>query len=59
MLLQAPMLLTFCSDFHRMRQWLKISGAADNFDNFMSFMIGAINAVLPLKTSRSRLRTRD
>ena len=46
MVLQAPIVMTFCSDFHRMRKWLKISNAPDNFDNFMSFMIGAIDATL-------------
>lgn len=46
MVLDAPILLTFCADFHRMRQWLRISHAPDNFDNFMSFMIAAIDAIL-------------
>ncbi|MBP7591226.1 MAG: nitroreductase family protein [Chloroflexi bacterium] len=46
MVLDAPVLLTFCADFHRMRQWLRVSDAPDNFDNFMSFMIGAIDATL-------------
>jgi nitroreductase len=46
MVLEAPILLTFCADFHRMRQWLRISDAPDNFDNFMSFMIAAIDAIL-------------
>ena len=46
MVLDAPVLLTFCADFHRMRQWLRLSDAPDNFDNFMSFMIAAIDAVL-------------
>lgn len=46
MVLDAPVLLTFCADFHRMRQWLRISNAPDNFDNFMSFMIAAIDATL-------------
>jgi len=46
MVLEAPLLLTFCADFHRMRHWLRISNAPDNFDNFMSFMIAAIDAVL-------------
>ncbi len=46
MVLEAPALLTFCADFHRMRQWLRISHAPDNFDNFMSFMIAAIDAIL-------------
>ena len=46
MVLDAPVLLTFCADFHRMRHWLRLSEAPDNFDNFMSFMIGAIDATL-------------
>ena len=46
MVLEAPLLLTFCADFHRMRHWLRLSDAPDNFDNFISFMIGAIDAVL-------------
>ena len=46
MVLEAPLLITFCADFHRMRQWLRISNAPDNFDNFMSFMIAAIDATL-------------
>jgi nitroreductase len=46
MVLNAPVLMTFCADFHRMRRWLQISHAPDNFDNFMSFMVAAIDAVL-------------
>ncbi len=46
MVLEAPILITFCADFHRMRQWLRISNAPDNFDNFMSFMVAAIDAIL-------------
>ena len=46
MVLDAPVLLTFCADFHRMKSWLRLSEAPDGFDNFMSFMIGAIDAIL-------------
>lgn len=46
MVLEAPVLLTFCADFHRMRRWLRLREALDNFDNFMSFMIASIDAVL-------------
>lgn len=46
MVLEAPVLLTFCADFRRMRQWLEISEAPSNFDNYMSFMIAAIDAIL-------------
>jgi nitroreductase len=46
MVLDAPVLLTFCADFRRMRRWLHLSGAPDSFDNFMSFMVAAIDAIL-------------
>jgi nitroreductase len=46
MVTEAPVLLTFCADFHRMRQWLEINEAPQNFDNLMSFMIASIDAVL-------------
>ena len=46
MVTEAPALLTFCADFHRMRQWLELSEAPANFDNFMSFMIASIDATL-------------
>lgn len=46
MILDAPLMITFCADFHRMRQWLKLRQAPDNFDNFLAFMIGSIDAIL-------------
>jgi len=50
MVVDAPVLLTFCADFHRMRRWLNISDAPDNFDNYFSFMVGAIDAILVSQT---------
>ncbi|MFN8672323.1 MAG: nitroreductase family protein [Candidatus Sericytochromatia bacterium] len=50
MVLEAPVLVTFCSDFSRMRKWLEINEAKENFDNFMSFMIGSIDATLVSQT---------
>ncbi|RSD22316.1 nitroreductase family protein [Mesobacillus subterraneus] len=46
MVIDAPILLTFCADFNRMRKWLSVNEAPVHFDNFMSFMIGAIDATL-------------
>lgn len=46
MVLEAPVFLTFCADFHRMRRWLQVSQAPDNFDNLLSFMVAAIDAIL-------------
>ncbi|MEQ6391228.1 nitroreductase family protein [Bacillaceae bacterium S4-13-58] len=46
MVVDAPVLLTFCADFNRMRKWLTLNEAPLQFDNYMSFMIGAIDATL-------------
>lgn len=46
MVMDAPVLVTFCADFHRMRRWLRINEAPENFDNLMSFLIGMIDATL-------------
>ncbi|RHW43389.1 NADPH-dependent oxidoreductase [Neobacillus notoginsengisoli] len=46
MVVDAPVLLTFCADFNRMRKWLALNDAPVHFDNYMSFMIGAIDATL-------------
>jgi nitroreductase len=46
MVTEAPVLITFCADFHRMRLWLEASSAPMNFDNLMSFMIASIDATL-------------
>lgn len=46
MVLEAPVFVTFCADFNRTREWLKLRQAPLNFDNPMSFMIGAIDAIL-------------
>jgi len=51
MVLDAPVFLTFCADFHRMRRWLELREAPDNFDNFFSFMVAAIDAVLASQTT--------
>jgi nitroreductase len=46
MVVDAPVLVTFCADFNRMRHWLRLSAAPDNFNNFMGFMVAAIDAIL-------------
>ena len=51
MVVEAPVLLTFCADFHRMRRWLALSGAPDNFDNLMSFLVAAMDAALVAQTT--------
>jgi nitroreductase len=46
MVVEAPVQVTFCADFRRMRKWLALNDAPDNFGDFFAFMIGAIDAVL-------------
>ena len=46
MVLDAPVQVTFCADFRRMRKWLAANDAPDNFNDFFSFMIGAVDAAL-------------
>ena len=51
MVLQAPLLVTFCADTHRTRRWLKLREARDNFNNFKSFMVGAIDAAITAQSA--------
>ena len=50
MIVDAPVFLTFCADFYRMRRWLSLSDAPDNFDNIFGFMVAAIDAILVSQT---------
>jgi FMN reductase (NADPH) len=44
--LQAPVLLTFCADFQRFDQWCRQRNAEPGYDNFLSFITAAIDALL-------------
>lgn len=46
MVLEAPVILTFCADFNRFNQWCRMRKAEPGYDNFLSFMTGAIDALL-------------
>lgn len=46
MVREAPVFLTFCADFRRMRKWLRINDAPDNFGDFFAFLVAAIDAIL-------------
>lgn len=43
---QAPVILTFCADFNRFNKWCKQRDAEPGYDNFLSFMTAAIDALL-------------
>jgi nitroreductase len=46
MVLQAPVLLTFCADWHRMNLWCRRSDAEPGFDNFLSFLVAFADAMI-------------
>jgi nitroreductase len=46
MITKAPNVLTFCADFNRFNKWCKQSNAEPGYDNFLSFMTAAIDALL-------------
>ena len=46
MVTQAPVVLTFCADFNRFSKWCKLREAEPGYDNFLSFMTAAIDALL-------------
>ncbi|MDD4645182.1 MAG: nitroreductase family protein [Bacteroidales bacterium] len=46
MVLSAPVHLTFCSDFNRFSQWCTQRNADPGYDNYLSFLTGATDALL-------------
>lgn len=50
MVKNAPVVLTFCADFRRFSEWCKLRDAAPGYDNFLSFMNAATDALLVAQT---------
>jgi nitroreductase len=50
MVTEAPVVLTFCADFNRFNLWCRLRKAEPGYDNFLSFMTGAIDALLVAQT---------
>jgi nitroreductase len=46
MVKQAPLLLTFCADWNRMKRWCHANDADPGYDNYLSFMVGFADAVI-------------
>jgi nitroreductase len=46
MVLQAPLILTFCADFNRFNTWCRQRKADPGYDNFLSFFTAATDALL-------------
>jgi nitroreductase len=50
MIMEAPVVLTFCADFNRFNKWCRLKNAEPGYDNFLSFMTSAIDALLVAQT---------
>lgn len=46
MILQAPMLLTFCVDWRRMNRWCRLRDADPGYDNLLCFLVGFADAMI-------------
>ena len=46
MVLEAPLVVTFCADWFRTREWLRRRDARDNFDNFIGYNVAAFDAMI-------------
>jgi nitroreductase len=46
MVLQAPLVVTFCADWFRTRSWLRRRGARDNFNNLLGYHVAAFDAMI-------------
>ena len=50
MVTQAPVVLTFCADFRRTSRWAECRQAEPGYDNFLSFINAATDALLYCQT---------
>lgn len=46
MVLQAPVIITFCADFNRFNKWCEQRKASPGYDNFLSFVTASTDALL-------------
>ena len=46
MIREAPVLITFCADWYRTREWLKLRGARDNFNNLIGYLVASFDAMI-------------
>jgi nitroreductase len=46
MILEAPLLLTFCVDWNRMNRWCRLRDADPGYDNFVSYLVGFADALI-------------
>ncbi len=46
MVMDAPVVLTFCADFNRFTEWCKLRDAQPGYDNYLSFLNAASDTML-------------
>jgi nitroreductase len=59
MITEAPVVLTFCADFNRFNKWCLLRNAEPGYDNYLSFMTAAIDALLVAQTVCIAAESRD
>ena len=57
MVQQAPLVLTFCADSFRTRQWLSQRGARLNFGNLISWHVASFDAIILAQTTALALQS--
>ena len=50
MILEAPVLLTFCADVFRMREWIRVNDSKQSFDDLLGFLTGTVDAIIAAQT---------
>ena len=50
MILEAPVVLTFCADLFRMREWIRVNDSKQSFDDLLGFLTGTVDAIIAAQT---------
>jgi nitroreductase len=59
MVLQAPVILTFCADINRFSAWCKLNNAVPAYNNFLWFYNASIDAVLASQNAAIQAQNAD
>jgi nitroreductase len=57
MVLQAPLVLSFCADSYRTREWLALRGARPGFADFISWHVAGYDAIIWAQTTALALES--
>jgi nitroreductase len=59
MVVEAPVIITFCADFNRFTKWCNFRKADPAYDNFLSFFTAAIDALLSAQNVALAAESKD